>query len=434
MFMKIRLAKFLIFALLIFPLQSEAARIWSSGVELNTITSGVEFFRSAGTMETTTTIVRSGTYSLVAQNLVSGTEEMKGTQVQLGTANLLGPFWSRVYVNFITLPTVENRFVVFENNSNSDIVYATVGSSTDNFIRLYDEDGLIGTSTAINTSTWYRVELQLDARGAGSTDQVSARLDGTEFASSSIRNLSSGIHKFSVGANISNQSQNQGLWYFDDLAFNESTTTISNHNNFPGEGKIIHLRPNADGDNEMGTSTPGTANSFTVVDEITPDDVTSYWALVTDDDILDVNIDPAASGSISTEDTVILVQVGTRQAMASNAAGSWKTRIKSQSAGAISSSTVLTQNDSIWRTNNDTIADVSDGRYYLTSYVDPQTNEAWTSALLDTAQIGVISTDADPDNRFSTLWALVEYVDNPVISGVSAAPIIEDEWWWFSDA
>jgi hypothetical protein len=108
---------------------------------------------------------------------------------------------------------------------------------------------------------------------------VEAKVDGASaFASSSTRSLSSGIRQFLLGGNLNSEAQTTGDWFFDDLAINDNTGSFQN--SYPGEGKIIHLKPNAAGDSngfsvQVG-GTVGSSNNYTRVNEVTPDDATSY--------------------------------------------------------------------------------------------------------------------------------------------------------------
>ena len=63
--------------------------------------------------------------------------------------------------------------------------------------------------------------------------------------------------------------------YFDDLAIN--TNSGAYQNSWPGDGKIVHIRPNEAGDNAQWNrgGTDSGAN-WSQVSEVTPDDINSF--------------------------------------------------------------------------------------------------------------------------------------------------------------
>src|SRR3990167_2932160 len=122
--------------------------------------------------------------------------------------------------------------------------------------------------------------------------------------------------------------------------------------------------------------------------------------------------------SISSFDTITLIQVGVREAAGSAAQGSWKLRIKSASSGTVAEGSTTTHNDITYRTNGDALPRV----YTLTSYTDPTTALVWTSTgtnSIDNMQIGIQVVDATPDINVSTLWALIEYVPASVTTSTT---------------
>ena len=119
------------------------------------------------------------------------------------------------------------------------------------------------------------------------------------------------------------------LW--DDIAVNEAVGT--NQNTWPGEGAIIHLRPDADD----GTNTAWT-NGFANVDEVTPNDATDLVSETTSDDIDDYDLDASPIGA---NDVVNLVSVGVRFRTSSATQEDFRVRLKDASAGtAIESNTL----------------------------------------------------------------------------------------------
>ena len=383
------------------PRHAQAARLWSSGFEMGTSTQGVEG-EFGSPAKATSTVVHSGSYAA----RLNGFSSFTSIGITVSSTNLNGPYFVRTYLYVTTLPTASNTIMALRSSGGVRIVFIKL-DSTGKLI-LADEDGQIGSSTALSLNSWYRVEVQYDRTGAGGFHVARARLDGVEFAGAVNRNLSSGINRFSLGANISTEAQTVGDWYFDDVAMNDNAGSYQN--TFPGEGKIVHLRPNGAGDNAMGTrGGANTGSDWGQLSEVTPDSAGTYYILDVDNDIIDVNIDAASVAGMSATDIISLVQVGIRERAATAAAEGWKVRIKSQGGGTVLSSATTTHDDITWKTNGDIVSHI----YPLTAYVDPQAGGAWTTALLDNSQIGVLAGDATPDVWVSTLWALVEYTTPP---------------------
>ena len=148
----------------------------------------------------------------------------------------------------------------------------------------------------------------------------------------------------------------------------------------------------------------------------TPDDGTSVAWLDTNNDILDVKVDSSATAGINSYDTITLVQVGVRSALAVAGSSALNLRIKSQVNGTTLAGPSFAP-ALAWSTNG-LGSNIPTG-YKLSTTTDPQTGGAWTPALLDTMQIGAKATDAVPNVGVSSLWALVEYVPGTSPSGAA---------------
>ncbi len=374
-------------------------RIWSSGFEVNSITAGMEwdFVGSSGTPSVQGTTVRTGSYALQISSLSSGTRKALGHLYESAQSNVR---YYRVYFRVDTLPSAENRIISVNSSSTLGTgmrAYITVDNT--GALRLYDEDGSIGSaSSALSTSTWYRIEIQVDGSGAGATDTVNARLDGTQFAGSTTRDLSSGYLALQVGGNLNAEAQTTGNWYFDDVAINNGT------GGFPGSGKIISLRPNATGDNGDW------ANDYTNLDETPPpNDATDYIESHAANQIEDVNLDDTP-GDMASGDRINNVAVNVR-ATSDTAANNARflTRIKAAASGTTEESSVLLNNTTTWYTN------VSGGGAKVptqTLYDLPgASTTSWTKSDLDTAQLGVKLTTSNNTQQawVSQLWLTVDY-------------------------
>lgn len=380
------------------------ARLWQSGFELNSIASGVEWTTPMSTPSIQTSVVRSGTYAMNITSLSSTVQ--KGLAHRFKSGNDNGPFFFRQYFRFDTISSGTNRIIKIQDTGSTSRVWINLTNT--GTLTLNDEDGAIGSaSSALTLNQWYRIEIKVDLTAAAGSHVVEARIDGVQFAASSTRNISTGVAIITMGGNMAGEAQTQGNWYIDDVAINDSTGSFQN--SWPGEGKIIHLKPNEAGDSngyltQVGGDA-GASNNFTRVDEVTPDDATSYngSALLNAEDLFNCE----ASG-IGGSDTVSVVAVGCRMAdlVAADATASFKLEIEKTAGGTKVQSATIIPNSTTWLTN----AAALPRNYSLVTYQDPDNNN-WTQSTLDSMQIGYIQDAVNVQTiAISTLWASVDYI------------------------
>ena len=384
---------------------AEGGRIFSSGFELQSVTDGMEFDFNYGTPVISTATKRSGNAALQITSLVSAT--IKGSSYQFGSANANGPYYFRAYLYITTAPSAENRIITIVNATNAAIAYITLDNSR--LLKLYDNTGVIGSASgALATTTWYRIEMKVDASGAGATDTVEAKLDNLVFATSSTRTLTTGVIRFIVGGNLNSEAQTTGNWFFDDLALNQNVGTTQN--GYPGPGKIVHLLPNAAGD------TTTWANTYTNLDETTPNDGTDYISTSTIGFTTEVNMQDSATYSIDSTYDIKLVSAGNRAALSAAATSAIVLRVKEGAVGPLIHTDNIMVTGTTYTTNKNTIP----RNYGATLYTRPSQNTAWTTTALDGLQIGVReSVDSASDIRVTSLFALVEYTPTTInVSGI----------------
>lgn len=386
------------------------ARLWSSGFELNTNTADVEWTNTNDSPTIQTTTVRSGTYAGQVTSFTSAIS--KGWLYQFISAASTGPFFFRFYFRYATLASGENQIcVIGVGTSFPPNLVVKLSITTGGQLKLYNVTTQVGSnSSALSANTWYRIEIQYDASGAPTTHILRARLNGVEFAGATNLTIGgSGIFDIALGGNLGSEINTAGNFFFDDIAINDNTGTVQN--SYPGNGSIIHLLPDSAGDNNAWSTgaggSAGAANNFTRVNEVTPDDATSYNTSNTLNQLDDYNL-AATPAAIDSGATINVVQVGARWGGSSASGnGQPKVRIKSQATGTVLEGTLTAAlSGTTWVTNQN----AAPRNPALTSYTDPQAGGAWTKALLDTAQIGVNrNTTGTGSARISTLWLLVDY-------------------------
>lgn len=393
------------------------ARLWQCGFEQNTFSADVEITAMVGTLTMSTTTVRSGSYAARVSSLTSGVA--RSVSYKFASANGNGPYFFRACFRFATFPSAANRIILLQNSAGTTRAWIDIDSG--GVLRLFDGAGQITGTVTLSSNTWYVIEMWYDASGAGSTDTLKACVDGIEFAASTTRNHGSGINTFIVGGNLGTEANTTGDWFIDDLAVNDSTG--ASQTSYPGMGKIIHLKPSAAGDaNTFGTQvggTAGAANNFTRVNEVTPDDATSYngSSATGQEDLFNVD-----DSGLSASDTINLVAVGVRMAASGvDPSITLKLEILKTSGGTKAQSSSFFVSSATWHSN--TLPADGPGNYKLVRYTDPD-GAAWTNSTLDSMQIGYLFGTANVQSiRVSNLWASVEYIPGAAPSGTETGYI-----------
>ncbi len=371
------------------------ARLWSCGFELQSVTAAVEFTAVIAAPVIETTTKRSGAAALRINNAVSEGFRNVHTASQ-------GAFFFRFYLYVVAMPAATTVIGGARiTGSNKISIRLTTGGA----LQLYnsEDSAQVGSdSSALSTATWYRVEMTYDSTTLSATT-CSARIDGTQFASGTV-DLAATPTNFGCY-----HAGDATLDYIvDDIAINDSSGSFQN--SWAGEGEIIHLYPNGNGDNSAWTGSDGNStDNYLLVDEFPPNDATDYVESNTSGQIDDYNL-AATPAAMDSSDAINVVQVGVRAAV-SDATGSDPDvviRIKASTSGTVEESASLDVNSATWKSPAPL---PSDDNYKLTLYDLPgASTTAWTKADLDTAQIGIREAVTDTHLvRVSAIWLLVDH-------------------------
>lgn len=379
------------------------ARLYSIGYEHNSNTTEGQDFQNAST--TTTSPIRSGTYSFQS----NAAQEECRLNFNGGSDASTNHFF-RIYVRFTTLAAgLYTFFQVIGGGAALTKVSLRINGVARTLELWNDEDTVqVGSdSSALTLDTWYRIELNVDSTTIAST-ALDARIDGVSFASGTV-NLDTGMRAFTFGDPANNVAHN---YQFDDVAVNNSSGSFQN--SYPGEGEIIHLRPNAVGDTDAWDA----LTTFEDIDEVTPDDATTLISSLTAEDTHEVNID-ATPAALASDDTVNVVQVGVRfnESVGTDPDPIFVLRIKASAGGTTEESASITANATVWNTN----ATANPRNYQLTLYDLPGASTTpWTKTDLDATQIGVRLTNSPVGlAQVSTMWLLVDH--KPAAAATAAA-------------
>jgi hypothetical protein len=382
------------------------ARIHQDGFEFNSTTANVATYDTITNVTMGTTNVRTGARAAQITSLASGVARglNKKYQTAAATNNFL-----RIYIFIVTYPSANNQIMNFSNTTSlGSGQRCSISLSSTGTLKLFNAvPTQIGSDSAVlSLNTWYRVELRCDTTNASGSRTAAAALDGTIFATSSTEALGGTASSVSIGGNLLLEAQTTGNWWFDDLALNDGTGSFQT--SYPGSGKILQLYPNAAGDIngylvQVG-GTAGSANNYTRVNEIPPDDATSYnaSAVLNAEDLFNVTDSGMGAG-----DTVNVVAVGGRFAdiTGADATSGIKFEIIKTSGGTKSQSANIVPNSTGWNTNGT----ASPRLYPIILYNDPD-GSAWTQATVDSMQIGyTLDAVAVQAVGITNIWASVDY-------------------------
>ena len=313
----------------------------------------------------------------------------------------------RFYLRIATLPGSLNSIAFISG----DDTLAEIQLNASGTLELWDNfNGVqIGSdSSALSVNTWYRIEVKVDVTTLSAT-ALEAKIDGTAFASGTANYTGlSGAYGLRLGG-ISNGTYDI---YFDDIAVNDNSGSFQN--SYPGAGEIIHLLPNAIGDNSAWTPTSG--DNYTNVDEVTPDDATTIVSATgVGGEIDDYNL-AATPAAMDSDDVINYVGVGVRFSV-SGASSGVELRLKASSGGTTDDTTIISSDTATTYFTNDDLAP----KNYLafgndSNYEQPGGASAWTKATLDTAQIGITNLSGGGATvNVSTIWLLVDHT--PAVAG-----------------
>lgn len=366
------------------------ARLYTCGFEnQGTYTTGENnkewsYVVDGSALSISTSIKRSGAASLRVHQV---SNEMNMYQT-LGTPTEI---YFRFYLYIVSLPA--SAIEITRVYTSSSIYAHRLILNSDGSLDLQGRVGTslvkIGSSSPVLAlNTWHCVEGYVKVNAT--TWNYGARLNYTQFASGSDSSqASTTVLRFYLTTDVVDCD-----FYVDDFAINDSTGTYQN--SWPGNGRVVYLRPN-----EAGDVNDCLSGDYSSINEVISDDATSYAVFDNDNDILDVHINSPSSNGIANSDKISVVTVISRASTKTAANAQYNLRLKSQSSGTVLSSSNIILNTTAYWNNPQT--------YGIISYVDTQAGGVWTPALLETAQIGIQVTDASPNIWLTQLYLIVEY-------------------------
>jgi len=183
------------------------------------------------------------------------------------------PDLSEFYVRFgftVTNPA-GYKIIIFSHSPTGKLCSINI-SSTDVKIILYNDLGtpteVASGNTTIDNDTWYLMEVYVKIADSGGV--VTVKIDDTQIATFSGDTLTAGYTHVDY---LSFLDYITGA--IDDLALNDTNGSVDN--SWCGDGKIIMLSPNGNGDlSQLAGSDGDSTNNYLLVDEFPKDDDTTY--------------------------------------------------------------------------------------------------------------------------------------------------------------
>jgi hypothetical protein len=234
------------------------ARLFTDGAEF-----GDTRFWTGNAYTVSTAIKRSGVYS----------HRVDGYNCYKTVGNGLSEYYYRVglYTDNISYGfQLTQKLTGYTTN----VVRIQTSSATSSRVAIIIDDATKAYSTVtLSSSTWYLIEVYVKLHRT--TGVVTVKLDGTEIVTwtgDTLGNLYTNYGKSTIDTFY---YLVYGAAYLDDLALND--TTGSTDNSWCGDGRVILLMPNGDGDVTQMTNSAGTqVNNYSYVDEIPSTGDTDY--------------------------------------------------------------------------------------------------------------------------------------------------------------
>lgn len=271
---------------------------------------------------------------------------------------------SEVYIRFATDPTQPQHLSRVKIFDADDLEIAKLTWREGEQVKAYVNDVLVGTGTTImHAARWYLIEIRYKYADSGGIFQV--RVEGED---DPLEIDWSGDTKPGTASFLGKVSFPGGV--YDDIAINDTTSGVDN--GWPGDGNIVALRPNDNGDSSQFTGKDGNStDNYLQVDETSYDSDTSY---VESDTSSNIDLYQLSDLELKTGDTIQRVWVAAVARETSADSDSFELGLKPDGGSASWDSHVLTENYE---------------HYISTIYLTKPGGGSWTEADVNDLQAGV---------------------------------------------
>ncbi len=250
-------------------------RLWTCGFETGTTEWNGGSGTTGATVAVTSTVKRTGTYSVY---LLSAVTTAYFRQIlDIDATELFG----RLALQLDSIAGLRTFTLIGFRDNNNAIQFELVYNGGTGSLDWYDNanNELAIGSVLIPTDAWVVVEFHVTVSGSGA---LVAKVNGTTCAGYS------GNTDFSGDGNVRSLyfqlegGPGVGNIYLDDIGINDAEGSYQN--SWLGLGGVFYLEPVADGDQTDWTPSSGTVN-YAMVDDIPPDNATTYNQAVTPGEI-----------------------------------------------------------------------------------------------------------------------------------------------------
>lgn len=386
------------------------ARVFNSGAELNTATAGIEFDTTTG----------GGSIAPITADAVGSRYQWQTTDsIYTNTAFLdaetTNDYYSSLHFMIDTWGNTINATVFFE--------YTTAAGQRNLQLRLTNarvlqllsyNDTVLVTGPTLAVGQVYHIETHFAYGAGGSTGYL--RVDNVDYGSGQVSNGALHTKIANVIWGSIGGSTTTTLLNFDNIIINDSTG--ANENTWVGDQRLLFSRASVQGHDANTDGTPATYHqkqgggaasgdnlNYQEVDEVTPDDATSYFRKNTNNAFRDwlVPESLATMGSISSTDDIKCLSVGGRIGANGASARQFKYCITPDGTWASATfSSFLNANANAWF-----MYDVNDhpSRPLFITYPAIK-----ASAIAD-YEFGVESADdtTASNTRYTTVWLEISY-------------------------
>jgi len=339
--------------------------------------------------------------------------------------NSQGPHWCSVYFYIVTNPSSTRQFITLLNSSNTKIGIRLMAGADAGKLQLFNEEDItqIGSnSSALSTSTWYRIDISVDDTTLSSTS-VEVRLYAASAETSLLWNpsgtadLTASPNRFRIGTNGADANFDV---VYDDIYICDNSGSFQN--TWPGEGELIIMRPDANsGTPQWARGGTDSGANWSQVEEIPPDDVTTYVESNTNNQVDEYTLEATPSAMDST-DTILWVGVGARFAISATTGSDPDFVVGLKSGSNVDESGNLSgAGSTTWATNATT-----DPKNYPvlandSNYQEPGTNTAYTKSILDSLVVRIRESFTDTHLiRVSAVWVYVRHKPSSGITGTAS--------------
>lgn len=258
--------------------------------------------------------------------------------------------------------------VLFRDNAGTDQVYLRFADTGAGTIYAYREsNNLLATSSvgALEFNEWHCLEVHLVIDNSSGVVQV--KVDGVLYIDESNidtqNSANADVQQIQFGGT---SGSNYFTGYVDDLAVND--TNGSANVSWIGRGGIYAIFPNAAG--ASTDLTPSSGANYAAVDDVPPDDDTTY----------------VEGASVDDHDSYAMSDLSPTAGTISSAC--WWVYGKLDEAGTGEFAPVLRSGGTDY-TGTDQVLDTDYNYYYQVYETDPDTSSAWTVAGINAAEAGV---------------------------------------------